>query len=63
MLKKSTNLIFLFFCGILCSQQILKKEIESQILETTRNIRIFIPEGYEIDSLKNYPLHMAIVLH
>ena len=60
MLKKSTNLIFLFFCGLLCSQQIITKEIESEILETTRDVRIFIPEGYEKDSLKNYPL--AIVL-
>ena len=60
MLKKSTNLIFLFFCGLLCSQQIITKEIESEILETTRGVRIFIPEGYEKDSLKNYPL--AIVL-
>lgn len=60
MLKKSTNLIFLFFYGLLCSQQIITKEIESEILETTRDIRIYIPEGYEIDSLKNYPL--AIVL-
>lgn len=60
MLKKSTNLIFLFFCGIVCSQNILKKEIESEILETTRHIRIFIPEGYEKDSLKNYPLALVL---
>lgn len=60
MLKKSVNLIFLFFCGMVCSQQIISKEIESQILETTRNIRIFIPEGYEKDSLKNYPLSVVL---
>ena len=45
---------------MVCSQQIISKEIESQILETTRNIRIYIPEGYEKDSLKNYPLSVVL---
>ena len=60
MIKKSLTLIFIlfYFCGF--SQKTIHKEIESYILETTRNIRIFIPEGYERDSIKNYPLTIVL---
>lgn len=60
MIQKSLTLIFLLFYFSGFSQTYLLKSLESDILETTRNIRIFIPEGYERDSIKNYPL--AIVL-
>ncbi|WP_430927264.1 alpha/beta hydrolase-fold protein [Polaribacter marinivivus] len=36
------------------------KELESEIMETTRTLKIYIPDSYERDSIKNYPL--AIVL-
>jgi predicted alpha/beta superfamily hydrolase len=60
MIKKSLTLLFIlfYFCGF--SQKTIQKNLESDILETTRSLRIFIPEGYEQDSIKNYPL--AIVL-
>jgi predicted alpha/beta superfamily hydrolase len=60
MIKKSLTLIFIlfYFCGF--SQITIQKKIESDLLETTRNIRIFLPDGYQRDSIKNYPL--AIVL-
>lgn len=60
MLKKSLVFIFFlsFFCGF--SQNYINKEIESVFLESKRNIKIYLPESYERDSIKNYPL--AIVL-
>jgi len=56
MIKKTLSLIFLLFCYTSFSQNIITKELESDILETTRNLRIYIPETYEKDSIKNYPL-------
>ncbi|MBT3741974.1 MAG: hypothetical protein HOG32_07150 [Polaribacter sp.] len=56
MIKKSLTLIFILFCFWGFSQKTIQKNLESDILEATRNIRIFIPEGYEKDSIKNYPL-------
>jgi len=56
MIKKTLSLIFLLFCYTSFSQNIITKELESEILETTRNLRIYIPETYEKDSIKNYPL-------
>ncbi len=60
MIQKSISLIFILFSFLGFSQKIIQHDLESDILETTRNIRIYIPEGYEIDSIKNYPL--AIIL-
>lgn len=59
MYQKSLSLIFLFISFVGFSQQIVQKKLESTYLETTRNLRIYIPEGYDKDE-KNYPL--AIVL-
>ena len=60
MYQKSLSLIFIFFSFVGFSQKIIEKQLESTFLETTRNLRIYIPEGYEKDSIKNFPL--AIVL-
>lgn len=60
MIKKTLSLLFILFSFAGFSQKIIQKSLESDILETTRNIRIYIPEGYERDSIKNYPL--AVVL-
>ncbi|MGJ8742882.1 alpha/beta hydrolase-fold protein [Polaribacter sp.] len=56
MIKKSITIICILFsfCGF--SQEFLTKEIKSDFLETTRNIKIYLPKGYEKDSLTNYPL-------
>lgn len=56
MIKKTLSLIFLLFCFSSFSQHIITKELASDILETTRNIRIYLPDTYERDSIKNYPL-------
>tara|TARA_R110002126_G_scaffold291763_1_gene457103 strand:+ start:3392 stop:4549 length:1158 start_codon:yes stop_codon:yes gene_type:complete len=60
MIKKTLSLLFILFSFVGFSQKIIQKSLESDILETTRNIRIYIPEGYERDSIKNYPL--AVIL-
>ncbi|MAD98055.1 MAG: hypothetical protein CMB99_12080 [Flavobacteriaceae bacterium] len=57
---KNVLIIFLFSCSTIFGQQILEKSIESDFLETTRDIKIYLPKSYETDSVKNYPL--AIVL-
>lgn len=58
--QKSLSVLFLLFSFVGFSQKIIQKNLESTFLETTRNLRIYIPEGYEKDSIKNFPL--AIVL-
>jgi len=60
MIKKTLSLLFILFSFVGFSQKIIQKSLVSDILETTRNLRIYIPEGYERDSIKNYPL--AVVL-
>ncbi|WP_397446059.1 alpha/beta hydrolase-fold protein [Polaribacter sp. R77954] len=60
MIKKTLTLLFILFSFVGFSQKIIEKELTSDILETTRKLRIYIPEGYELDSIKNYPL--AVVL-
>ena len=56
MIKKSFLLIFMMFCFYGFSQKIIEKNLESDILETTRNLKIYIPEGYDKDGEINYPL-------
>ncbi|MDX6747045.1 alpha/beta hydrolase-fold protein [Polaribacter sp. PL03] len=60
MIKKSLPLLFLFFslCGF--SQKIIKKTIVSDYVDDKREIKIYLPEGYDEKEEKNYPL--AIVL-
>ena len=53
---KNAILIFLFTCSSVYGQQILTTTIESDYLETSRDVRIYIPKSYELDSVKNYPL-------
>lgn len=60
MIKKSLTFIFFLFYVFGFSQTTIEKDLESEILETTRSIKIHLPEGYEQDSIKNYPL--AIIL-
>ncbi|WP_298778246.1 alpha/beta hydrolase-fold protein [uncultured Polaribacter sp.] len=60
MIKKTLTLIFTLFCFIGFSQKIINKKLESDILETDRNIKIYIPEGYEKDSIKNYPISIVL---
>lgn len=60
MIKKTTALIFLLFSFLGFSQKILTKAISSSFVDDKREIKIYLPEGYDADGEKNYPL--AIVL-
>ncbi len=56
MIKNTLSFIFFLFCITAFTQSSMQKKLNSDILGAKRNIRIYIPEGYERDSLKNYPL-------
>ena len=60
MIKNSLSLLFFlfYFCGF--SQETIQKNLESIFLNSNRNISIYIPEGYEKDNLKNYPLTIVL---
>lgn len=60
MIKKTLSLIFILFSFLGFSQNSIQQELESDILNTSRNVRIFIPESYERDSIKNYPLTIVL---
>ena len=56
MIHKSLSLIFLLFYFSSYSQTIIKKSIDSDYLGYSREIKIYLPEGYDKDEEKNYPL-------
>jgi hypothetical protein len=56
MIQKSLSLIFLLFFFSSYSQTIVKKSIDSDYLGYSREIKIYLPEGYNKDEEKNYPL-------
>jgi predicted alpha/beta superfamily hydrolase len=60
MIQKSLPLIFLLFFLSAFSQTIVKKTIDSDYVGGDREIKIYLPEGYDQNEEKNYPL--AIVL-
>lgn len=60
MIKKTLTLLFILFSFVSFSQKTIVTALESDILETTRNIKIYLPEGYERDSIKNYPLTIVL---
>jgi predicted alpha/beta superfamily hydrolase len=60
MIQKSVPLIFLLFSINGFSQTIIKKTITSDYLNATREIKIYLPKGYDKNEEKNYPI--AIVL-
>ena len=56
MIHKSLSLIFLLFFFSSYSQTIVKKTIDSDHLGNSREIKIYLPEGYEKNEENNYPL-------
>ena len=60
MIQKSLPLIFLLFFFVTFSQRTVKKTINSDYVGGSRDIKIYLPEGYDKNEEKNYPL--AIVL-
>jgi hypothetical protein len=61
MINKSLIVLLTLFSFSLLAQKTINKEYDSQVLESKRNFKIYLPEGYEEDEKKNYPL--AIVLN
>ncbi|MGY0407163.1 MAG: alpha/beta hydrolase-fold protein [Polaribacter sp.] len=60
MIKKSITLIFILFSFCVFSQKTISKNINSESLESSRNIKIYLPQGYDKETDKNYPI--AVVL-
>ena len=56
MIKKSFTLICILFFFSGFSQKLIEKNLVSDILGTTRNLKIYLPKGYEKEDAKNYPL-------
>ena len=56
MIKKSFTLICILFFFNGFSQKLIEKNLDSDMLETKRNIKIYLPQGYEEEVGKNYPL-------
>ncbi|MEO9571994.1 MAG: alpha/beta hydrolase-fold protein [Polaribacter sp.] len=56
MIKKSFSLIFMLFCISMFSQKLIEKNLISDILDSSRDLKIYLPKGYEDDNNKNYPL-------
>ena len=56
MIKKSFTLICILFFFSGFSQKLIEKNLDSDMLGTTRNLKIYLPKGYEEEDGKNYPL-------
>ncbi|MFY0604785.1 MAG: hypothetical protein JXQ93_12675 [Flavobacteriaceae bacterium] len=59
-MKKIFALLFIICTSSMFGQQVITKKYQSEYLNGIRNLRIYIPEGHDTDSISNYPL--AIVL-
>jgi len=53
MIKKSFTLICILFFFSGFSQKLIDKNFVSDILGTTRNLKIYLPKGYEKEDAKN----------
>ncbi|TVZ55366.1 hypothetical protein OD91_0612 [Lutibacter sp. Hel_I_33_5] len=60
MIKKSLIILCILFGVLAHSQKTIEKRYESDELQNFRNVKIYLPKGYEKDSIANFPL--AIVL-
>ncbi len=56
MIKKSFPLICILFFFNGFSQNLIEKNLDSDMLGTKRKIKIYLPKGYEEEDGKNYPL-------
>jgi len=63
MINRSLIVLLTLFSFSILAQKTIYKEFDSQALESNRNLKIYLPEGYEDEEneSKNYPL--AIVLN
>ena len=59
-MRTLVSLLLLFSISLTFSQETIYKEYSSEILNDTRDLSIYLPKGYNKDSISNFPL--AIVL-
>ena len=59
-MRTVVSLLLLFSISLTFSQETIYKEYSSEILNDTRDLSIYLPKGYNKDSISNFPL--AIVL-
>jgi hypothetical protein len=59
-MKTLVSLLLLFSISLTFGQETIYKEYSSEILNDTRDLSIYLPKGYNKDSISNFPL--AIVL-
>ncbi len=59
-MKITLTTLILFLSTAICAQGTITTKIKSRILSKTRELRIYVPEGYKIDSLKKYPLTIVL---
>jgi len=59
-MKLALTLLCLSLSITIHAQGIFTKKINSEILNTSRELKIYIPEGYKKDSLKKYPLTIVL---
>lgn len=59
-MKKIFAVLLIICSATVFGQQLITKKFTSQYLNQSRDLRIYLPEGHDTDSISNYPL--AIVL-
>ncbi len=59
-MRTLVSLLLLFSISLTFGQETIYKEYSSEILNDTRDLSIYLPKGYNKDSISNFPL--AIVL-
>lgn len=58
-MKKVSFLLF-FLCAYLSQAQIVQKTVNSGLLQQKRDVRIYVPEGYDENPEKTYPLILVL---
>lgn len=60
MLRKTIIIICVLITKVSLAQQVIQKRLTSEYLSDTRDITIYLPDNYKIDSLQNYPLTIIL---
>jgi len=59
-MRTLTSLLIFFSISLTFGQKTISKKYNSEVLNDTRNLTIYLPKSYDKDSISNFPL--AIVL-
>ncbi len=60
MLRKTIIIICVLITKVSLAQEVIQKRLPSEYLSDTRDITIYLPDNYKIDSLQNYPLTIIL---